>query len=168
MKLKEQCLKLHAYHTWANDTLFAHLKKLPPEIWRQPLQSVFPSLFDALVHVYKFDNVWLHAMSGDGMEETMSAIGRRMEGIQSKSLEEMTVLYGEIAERYRTYIREHDMELWKKFPHPELGVLEAKDSDILQHVVNHGTYHRGNVTAMLRQLGHTGVATDYIFYLYEV
>ncbi|MEH7531611.1 DinB family protein, partial [Priestia megaterium] len=32
---------------------------------------------------------------------------------------------------------------------------------------NHGTYHRGNITAMLRQLGHPGVMTDYVLYLYE-
>ncbi|MEK3724277.1 DinB family protein [Paenibacillus sp. FSL H8-0034] len=38
--------------------------------------------------------------------------------------------------------------------------------ELVQHVVNHGTYHRGNITAMLRQLGHKGVPTDYIFYLY--
>lgn len=34
-------------------------------------------------------------------------------------------------------------------------------------IVNHGTYHRGNLTVMLRQLGRSGVSTDYIFYLYE-
>jgi uncharacterized damage-inducible protein DinB len=37
----------------------------------------------------------------------------------------------------------------------------------MQHVVNHGTYHRGNITAMLRQLGSKGISTDFIFYLYE-
>jgi uncharacterized damage-inducible protein DinB len=30
----------------------------------------------------------------------------------------------------------------------------------MQHVVNHGTYHRGQVTTMLRQLGATPVSTD--------
>ncbi len=38
---------------------------------------------------------------------------------------------------------------------------------ILNHVVNHGTYHRGNVTAMLRQQGYAGVATDYLFFLMD-
>ena len=35
-------------------------------------------------------------------------------------------------------------------------------SEILQQVVNHGTYHRGNITTMLRHLGHKGLITDYI------
>ncbi|WP_313897918.1 DinB family protein [Brevibacillus sp. FSL L8-0520] len=38
----------------------------------------------------------------------------------------------------------------------------------MQHVVNHGTYHRGNIAAMLRQQGYAGVPTDYVFYLYEL
>ena len=51
--------------------------------------------------------------------------------------------------------------------HPKLGTLESTYADTILHVVNHGTYHRGNVTAMLRQLGHSGVPTDYMYYLYE-
>lgn len=44
------------------------------------------------------------------------------------------------------------------FPeHPNFGRLETNLFELLQHIVNHGTYHRGDVTAMLRQLGHRGV-----------
>ncbi len=52
--------------------------------------------------------------------------------------------------------------------HPNFGRLETQLSELVQHVVNHGTYHRGNFTTMLRQLGHQGASTDYIFYLYEM
>ena len=31
--------------------------------------------------------------------------------------------------------------------------MESAFSQMLQHVVNHATYHRGQVTTMLRQLG---------------
>ncbi|HEU5394788.1 MAG TPA: DinB family protein [Candidatus Methylomirabilis sp.] len=34
----------------------------------------------------------------------------------------------------------------------------------MQHVVNHSTYHRGQVITMLRQLGAKPVATDLIAY----
>ncbi|MEY9869279.1 putative damage-inducible protein DinB [Peribacillus sp. B2I2] len=34
------------------------------------------------------------------------------------------------------------------------------------HVVNHGTYHRGNITAMLRQMGYASISTDYGLYLF--
>ena len=37
---------------------------------------------------------------------------------------------------------------------------------VLSHVVNHATYHRGQITTMLRQLGYPAVATDlHVFYM---
>lgn len=39
---------------------------------------------------------------------------------------------------------------------------------MVQHVVNHSTYHRGQVAGMLRQVGTTPQATDFLVYLDEV
>jgi uncharacterized damage-inducible protein DinB len=37
--------------------------------------------------------------------------------------------------------------------------------EMLVHVVNHSTYHRGQVATMLRQLGKTPRSSDYLAYL---
>ncbi|HYV42997.1 MAG TPA: DinB family protein [Thermoanaerobaculia bacterium] len=37
--------------------------------------------------------------------------------------------------------------------------------EMLVHVVNHSTYHRGQVATMLRQLGKTPLSTDYLVLL---
>ena len=37
-------------------------------------------------------------------------------------------------------------------------------SDILFHVVNHSTYHRGQIALLLRQQGLEPILSDYIFY----
>lgn len=50
--------------------------------------------------------------------------------------------------------------------HPKYGKLDTPISGMIKHIVNHGTYHRGNITAMLHQQGESGVPTDYVFYLY--
>ena len=44
--------------------------------------------------------------------------------------------------------------------------MKTAAADMILHVVNHGTYHRGNITAMLRQMGYASVPTDYGIYLY--
>ncbi len=36
--------------------------------------------------------------------------------------------------------------------------------DLLLHVVNHSSYHRGQLTTMLRRVGATPVATDYVYF----
>ena len=35
---------------------------------------------------------------------------------------------------------------------------------MLQHVVNHSTYHRGQIVTMLRQLGAGATSTDFLLY----
>ncbi|OAS89436.1 MULTISPECIES: DinB family protein [Metabacillus] len=52
--------------------------------------------------------------------------------------------------------------------HPSYGGFTTSCVELIQHVANHGTYHRGNLTAMLRQLGHQGKPTDYVSYLFEI
>ncbi len=37
--------------------------------------------------------------------------------------------------------------------------------DALLHLANHGTYHRGQVATLLRQLGHKATSTDYLRYV---
>jgi uncharacterized damage-inducible protein DinB len=39
--------------------------------------------------------------------------------------------------------------------------------ELLRHVVNHGTYHRGQVATLLRQLGVKPPQTDLILYYRE-
>ncbi len=50
---------------------------------------------------------------------------------------------------------------------PWASLRETSLSEMILHVVNHGTYHRGNISAMLHQLGDSSVMTDYAFYWYS-
>jgi uncharacterized damage-inducible protein DinB len=38
-------------------------------------------------------------------------------------------------------------------------------AEVLVHVANHGTYHRGQVATLLRQLGKVPIATDYLLFV---
>ncbi|MGO0062457.1 DinB family protein [Brevibacillus fluminis] len=166
---KKETLKLYDYHVWANRKTFDHAKGLPAGLYHEQLQSVFPTLYDAVAHIYIVDNVWLRAVSGKSYEETVSEMPGVMEEVKGKSLGEMEQLYGSLAERFRTFLMEkEDYASTNSYTHPAFGTLHATPFEIVQHVVNHGTYHRGNLTAMMRQLGQKGASTDYIYYLYEI
>lgn len=165
--MKHRALQLYDYHLWANEKVFQRLKELPKEIFRKEIPSVFPSLFDVLVHMYRVDNTWLLAMSGR-LDEIVPAAGRIAEETKGKGIEELETMFIQLSAQYRAFLGTVDMEAVSSFTHPRFGTLNARYGDIVQHVVNHGTYHRGNITAMLRQLGYPGAPTDYVFYLYEV
>ena len=40
-------------------------------------------------------------------------------------------------------------------------------AEVLQHVVNHGTYHRGQLVQLLRDLGQAAPSTDYLLFVEE-
>jgi uncharacterized damage-inducible protein DinB len=89
------------------------------------------------------------------------------EETKDRSIEDIEAMYLELTEQYQAFFdQQEDMDKLITSEHPHYGKLETELLQLVQHVVNHGTYHRGNITTMLRQLGHPGVSTDYIFYLF--
>lgn len=165
--VKKEMLHLYEFHVWANDRVFRHLQELGPEAVHQPLTSVFPSVFETLVHLYRVDTVWLYAMSGRG-EQIVERVGQIAEEMKGKELDYIDAKYRDLYEETRTFLKElPDAGLVTPYHHPQYGTLHATYADIVRHIVNHGTYHRGNLSAMLRQQGLNGIPTDYVFYLYE-
>jgi len=166
--MKQDSLRLYDYHVWANKRVFNHLKELPSEVYQQEVKSVFSSVEQVVIHLFKTDVVWLCAMSDKTYEEIQQFVGKYSAEMENKTLEEMEKEYLKFSEQYIDFLSsQEDLEASKTLKHPKYGQLETRLSELVQHVVNHGTYHRGNITAMLRQLGYPGPSTDYIFYLYE-
>lgn len=167
MNAKEEALRLYGYHVWANGRVFRRLEELPQDIARREIQSVFPSVFDTLAHIYRIDTVWFLAMR-QRFDEIIPASRSILEETRGMDLRRLEEKFRDLADQYQTFLNTTDAEAVSAYPHPQFGTLHARYIDIVRHVVNHGTYHRGNITAMLRQLGHPGVPTDYVFYLQEI
>lgn len=166
--MKHSAIQQFDYHKWANSRVFNHLKELPDEMYDREIKSVFSSIEEVIVHVYQVDGMWLSVMSGDSFEKTMEVITQLKENSSDRDLDGMQSLYSEINKQYESFFEEtEDLDEVISIEHPRYGKLETPISDLVRHVVNHGTYHRGNITAMLRQQGHAGVPTDYVFYLYQ-
>jgi len=153
--------KLCRYNNWANGRIFTHLKSLPEGLVFQPVQSVFPSIFDTLVHMYVVDMGWFEVLTTPGYQPSREGIDKLVETTKGCGPEEMEVLLSAIQAKFLAFVELQDMNSTVDY-----GGMDFRYGDIVQHVVNHGTYHRGNITAMLRQLGHTGIQQDYSLYVY--
>jgi uncharacterized damage-inducible protein DinB len=154
-------IKLCRYNNWANGRVCMHLKSLPDGLIYQQVQSVFPSVFDTLVHMYIVDTGWFEVLTTPDYQPSKERIDKLVETTKGCSLEEVETLLADIQAKFLAFVETHDMNntvfYWG---------MNFRYGDIVQNVVNHGTYHRGNITAMLRQLGHTGIQQDYSLYLY--
>ncbi|WP_449237048.1 DinB family protein [Bacillus songklensis] len=150
-------LHLFAYHQWGNLELVHHIGNLPQDVYQANIQSVFPSIKDTFSHMVAVDRLWFERIKGnrEAVQEekpmnTAEAIG-----------DEMKKLYQEM----RTYLQTIDHNYVVSYSNSRKEMFQNNVMDLIHHLVNHGTYHRGNITAMLHQQGYRSVSTDYIYYL---
>ena len=164
-------LKQVDYHAWANTQLFNRIKELPnyETIFTEQIQSVFPSIKDTFAHIYVTDQVWLHILHGKSMNEAIQDRESLRTEIENKSFLELEEMFDNMAKQYIDFlITIEDVNAVFVIENPYVGKLETSILELVQHVVNHGTYHRGNITAMIRQLGHSSTMMDFVLYLHMV
>lgn len=161
-------LKMYDFHTWANGVIINRLKELPKDIYHNDIQSGFSSVAKVLSHIYMVDLVWFDIINGKRMNEAFESANQLREQIEAKNLEEMESLFSELAEKYKDFLQnETDLEKVLEVNNPFAGLLETSISESVLHVVTHGSYHRGNIATMLRQMGYTSVMQDFGLYLYQ-
>ncbi|PEM33827.1 DinB family protein [Bacillus pseudomycoides] len=160
-------IEMYNYHTWANQTILGRIKELPSSVLSQEVNSSFPTIAHALSHIYAVDKMWYLVLTGNGMQETLQACIPLNESILS-SVDEYAHNFAELAEQYREWFRSQtDLEQTILLDNPFANIRQTRLSEIVLHVVNHGTYHRGNVSTMLRQLGHASTMNDYSLFWYQ-
>ncbi|PDX99423.1 DinB family protein [Bacillus pseudomycoides] len=160
-------IEMYNYHTWANQTILGRIKELPSSVLSQEVNSSFPTIAHALSHIYAVDKMWYLVLTGNGMQEALQACIPLNESILS-SVDEYAHNFAELAEQYREWFRSQtDLEQTILLDNPFASIRQTRLSEIVLQVVNHGTYHRGNVSTMLRQLGHASTMNDYSLFWYQ-
>jgi len=162
-----QIVDMYHYHTWANKTIIGRIQELPASVLHQEVNSSFPTIAHALSHIYAVDKSWYMVLTGISMPEAYQAC-IPLNTTPLETVEEYVRLYDELAQQFKEWILRHtDLEQTIVLDNPFAGVRTTRYSEILLHVVNHGTYHRGNISTMLRQLGHASVMNDYALFWYQ-
>jgi uncharacterized damage-inducible protein DinB len=149
------------YHYWARDRLLDALDGLSGEEWTRELGGSFPTIRDTAGHIYSAEWAW-HA---------------RWTGVSPTALlppetfpdaRELRRLWKELERRVRDLLEELGEEgTQRTMSYRLLSGAEGASVfwHMLQHVVNHASYHRGQITTLLRQVGRPGPKpTDLIAY----
>lgn len=137
------------YHYWARDRLLDALARLTPGETCRDLKNSFPSIEDTLRHLIGAEQVWQERWRGES-PTTMP----RYDGMTG--LPAIRRAWAEQESRVReALIGAGDAGVARLVHYTGFtGQTQAQPFwQTLQHLVNHGTYHRGQVTTMMRQLG---------------
>ncbi len=150
--------ELFDYNYWARDRQLAACAALSTEQLLRPMGGSFGSLRDTLAHLVMAEWVWLERWQGrsprtaPSPEEfpSLEAIDERWRTVERGVRGYLAGLREEELARPLTYVNlkgeTWTYPLWRT----------------LVHVVNHQTYHRGQVTTLLRQLGAVAAPVDFL------
>jgi uncharacterized damage-inducible protein DinB len=152
------------YHYWARDRMLAALDALSQEQYVRRLGGSFASIRETAVHIYAAEWVWLERWNG--VSPTVA--------LEADAFPDVAALrrgWHELEVKVRAYVaglaggRLDERIAYRTFAGLD---CEASRWTMVQHVVNHASYHRGQVTTLVRQAGGTApMAQDLIAYYRE-
>ena len=154
---------LYGFNRWANSRILESALTLGREEFVKTIPSSFPSLRDTLVHVLWSEWIWLQRWRGQspsvvflaGDYSDVGALKSRWAELHAEQQDFLRTLEEPALSRNVRYVNLRgetwEYALWKQ----------------MLHVVNHSSYHRGQAATMLRQLGRTPPATDFLVFYDE-
>jgi uncharacterized damage-inducible protein DinB len=137
------------YHYWARDRVLGAAAALSPEQFTRDMGSSFRSVRDTLVHIYSAEWAWHQRWTGNSPSahvaaddypdvSTLAAVWRAHEETLRRFVDALGDERIDQLCDYRTFNGQPGTSSY---------------AEMIRHVVNHASYHRGQVTTMLRQLG---------------
>jgi uncharacterized damage-inducible protein DinB len=164
MSVSADVLRTHLdYTAWAGRRLVQAAGTLTEEELNRDFGTADRSVLGTLAHLYGSDRLWLSRLSGSPHPGFVTDADRRLSTLQNDwpvldarwrdwaarltaASADSLVSYTDLKGRHWT------QPLWQ----------------LVLHVVNHGTHHRGQVSGFLRSMGHTPPVCDLVHYYREV
>jgi uncharacterized damage-inducible protein DinB len=159
----EEMCTLYDYNTWANHRQLEAASKLTVEQFVKPMGSSFGSVRDTLAHIYGAEWVWLERFQGRSPSSLPDTT-------QFKDFASLQDKWTEHETRLLAFVRsltQADLDRVIEYKTLKFGVYKNPLWQSMQHLVNHGTYHRGQITTLLRQLGAQPILTDLMHFYRE-
>ncbi len=156
---------LARYNAWAHARLFAVLAALPPPVLNQRRASGQGSLLGTLSHAWVVDQIWQAHLEGrpHGYTSRNTANEPVLAQLQAgqAALDAWYTAYADALQP-----QAHDEVVDFRFVDGGAGAMRR--GDILLHVINHKTYHRGYVAQMLYESGSRPPVMDLPVFLRDV
>jgi uncharacterized damage-inducible protein DinB len=154
---------LYDYNRWADHRTLAAAARLDKATFVRPMGNSFSSVRDTLAHILGAEWIWLERWNGisptalldPATFPTSDSLKGRWQTVEQDFSRFIQALTPAQLQEDLSYLnragKPYTYPLWQQ----------------MVHVVNHSSYHRGQVTTLLRQLGAQPVETDLLAYYDE-
>jgi uncharacterized damage-inducible protein DinB len=142
------------YSNWASGLLLEAVRTLPAGELERPTGISHHSILGTMTHLHFADWIWYTRVAGpiEKPADTLDALEREWPDLQRR----WEAFCGGLS----------DADLARPVPYRSIRGYDAVANveQVVMHLVNHGTLHRGQVMGMIRQLGITPPGTDLLHY----
>ena len=160
--MNDDLASLFAYNRWADRRVLDACRKLSPEQYAAEPAPGWSSVRASVVHIVSATSNWIRRVAGEEVAGVLT----------EADLPTVEDAERRLDQAYRTLDG-----LWPDLTPEHLAAprpfqLRGKSWllppwVVLRHVVNHATYHRGQVASKLKRLGVEQPATDFFFWAFE-
>jgi uncharacterized damage-inducible protein DinB len=159
--MKDLLKQYAAFNVWANQKLTEQILALPEELQHRELPSSFTSLHKTILHMWDAESMWWQRMK---LQERIIRPSENYNG-STKDIVNELINQNKQWEDWVTQASELSISHVFQYQTNRKEQFKQPIYQMLLHVFNHGTYHRGQLVNMLRQLGIEKIPqTDFIIW----
>lgn len=167
---KDEIQLLFAYDRWANHRLFLAASSLTNEQFTRDLGGAFRSVRDTLAHIVGGEWGWLSYWTAKSHSSAfLDDLWNRHDALFCSdafpNFAAVRQKWVEIESELTDFVNQlTDQALATMLP---VRTTQISLAHLMQHLANHSTYHRGQVSLMMRQLDTKPPSTDFALFLIE-
>jgi uncharacterized damage-inducible protein DinB len=163
LSIQDDLRSLLAYNRWANGRVVEACRMLRPGQYEQEIAIGWPSIRSTLVHVADATSIWARRIAGETVNARVAEVGvptlDHAEVLLSQGHDALDRLLDALSPTQLAAVWSY-----RNFENEELVLpLWA----VFRHVVNHATYHRGQIASKFGRLGATPARTDFVLWAIE-
>lgn len=137
------------YNSWANGLILATIGSLSSEQQQAEVRSSFPGLFKTVLHMLDAESIWWQRIR---LQEKIEIPSKTFSG-EMNELSQRLLKQDKLWENWVASLNEHGLQHEFIYYNSKKERFKQPVYQMLLHLFNHGTYHRGQLVTILRQLG---------------
>ena len=156
-------MELAEFNNWADDRVINWLNQITDEQWNKIAISSFGSIRDTAIHIISAKKIWL-----DFWTNTQNPVYLSLEFKGTRL--ELINIWETVSAKLKSFIENYPIAYYKKEinvkkPNGEMSTMEFRKT--FPHMINHSTYHRGQLVTLLRQAGFSNLSNTDLFTYYN-
>ena len=153
--------RLYDYNSWANERVLESLGPISQDGFIDNRQASHGSMRGIIAHIGGAEWIWLQRWKGFSPRSLLPEAEFETPGIATQRLHKID----HDLQEFTSQLTQADLDGSRPYTTMDGKAYSNVLSDMLVHLANHSSYHRGQIATLLRQAGAVPQSTDFILFI---